>query len=117
MKTSHVVGVEEEQVTIELPNKLKLTGTKEQVIATAQELGFAISVAVSYYNSESKGMLLIEEMNSAHLRNAILKMHKDWLEGLRNISNPSSFVAALESGVDDLTYDSMVDELVFRDSF
>jgi hypothetical protein len=35
-----------------------------------------------HYLSATKGVLLIRDMDTKHLRNAILKQYREWLEGL-----------------------------------
>ena len=61
-------------ITITLPNGLTITGTEEQIIKCAITLGFHNPLDDLFYNSESKGFLLIKEMETNHLRNSISKM-------------------------------------------
>lgn len=66
----------------------------ERILAEADE--------TKYYNSNTKGKILIKEMNSQHLKNAITKKAKEeaaeLLEGLRQTTD-WNFVRNLENGI------------------
>jgi hypothetical protein len=64
-------------VLIVLPNGLALRGTKEQIIEVAQVMGYNNPFLEDYYDSSSKGLIRIDEMETVHLRNAIIKMLRE----------------------------------------
>ena len=57
-------------------NGLEVTGTYEQIRAIGKAMGYE-NPFEDYYFSESKGLILISEMDSRHLRNALLKMVRE----------------------------------------
>ena len=67
-----------------------------------------------FYISSSRGIIPIKEMQSTHLRNAILKIHKEWLENLYKISDPIRFCREFITGCSDKTYIALVEELATR---
>lgn len=56
---------------------IKIEGSIQKVKETLEKLNYP------YYESESKGVLLIENMDSEHIRNSILKISKSLLELMR----------------------------------
>ena len=67
-----------------------------------------------FYISSSRGIIPIKEMQSTHLRNAILKMHKAWLDSLDKITDPIRFCREFITGCPDKTYIALVEELATR---
>jgi len=64
-----------------LPNGLTLEGTAQQVISVASQLGYKIS-SKDFYTSSTHGAMYIKDMNTTHLRNAILKQYREWVATL-----------------------------------
>lgn len=99
---------------ITLKDGMTLEGTEEQIISTMERLG--LSGDGMFYRSESKGLVLIKEMQSLHLRNAILKFYKEWLDELYKLPEPKDVVKAILDGINDPTWIAMVEELSKRDA-
>lgn len=57
---------------------IKISGKIENVKETLQKLGY------DYYESDSKGLVLVQEMDDCHLRNSIIKRSKEVLDSFRN---------------------------------
>lgn len=93
--------------------ELVLEGTQEQISKALDKLG--ISGDGVFYRSESKGLVLISEMQSIHLRNAILKRYSDWVDSLHKIAEPKQVVEAILNGPKDETWTAMVVELSKRE--
>lgn len=63
-----------------------------------------------YYKSESKGLVEIKNMNEIHIRNAMCKIYREWVEGLNKLE-PAEFLTQLSSGLTDETFISLAVEL------
>ena len=100
---------------ITLPNGLAIEGTSEQIQEVLKSIGYKGIGDETYYFSESKGPVLITEMNSIHLRNAILKMYKEWVDELHKEENPKLVVNKILDGINDKTWVNMVKELANRE--
>lgn len=74
----------ESMLEITLPNGVRVSGTASSVFAILEGLG--ISIDNYYYNSDTNGRILISDMNTYHLKNAILKKYKVWLDTIRSMS-------------------------------
>ena len=100
----------EEQMKVTLPNGMVVEGSPEQVKQVASFYGIKNLVGDDqYYYSESKGeLLLIYNMNTSHLRNAILKFYREWTEKLSEIKNPQLLCRTMQSGIQDRAWLSMV---------
>ena len=93
---------------------MTITGTAFQVHETLRKLGYPIDMS-DYYQSSSKGLIKISDMESTHLRNAIQKIYLDWVQNtLRRITDPSLYVKAVLDGIQDKTWRKMVVELSTR---
>lgn len=68
---------------------------------------------VLFYKSESKGLVAIKEMNEYHLRNAIAKIYREWVDTLNKLEL-ESFLSYLTLGPTDETFLAMVGELYNR---
>lgn len=98
---------------VTLASGLVLEGSQEQIIQTMEKLG--ISGDGVFYRSDSKGLVLIHEMKSIHLRNAILKYYSEWVDSLHKIAEPKEVVKALFDGPNDPTWIAMCKELNSRE--
>ena len=101
-------------VRVTLENGMVIEGTAEQVRSTLEKLGFAGNR--EWYLSETHGLMRIREMDSNHLRNAILKMYKNWVSDLHRIVEPKAVVKEILEGITDPTWIAMVEELSRRRS-
>lgn len=97
-----------------LENGMTLEGTEEQIVSVMEKMG--LSGDGMFYRSETKGLLLIREMQSLHLRNAILKIYSEWVDSLHRIAEPREVVKSIVDGITDKTWIAMVKELSGRES-
>ena len=103
------------KMKITLGNGLTLDGTQEDVIKAMHLLGYGNKQEEFYY-SESKGLFIrISEMETSHLRNAVLKLNREWAESLSQLSEPEAVADAILCGNQDRTFQVMLDELADRD--
>ena len=112
----NIENEKENKMKITLGNGLILEGAQPDVMDAMQKLGYG-SQNERFYNSESKGLMLISDMETSHLRNAVLKLNREWAESLSEIDDPQDVVEALEMGNQDKTFQAMLEELDDRDSF
>ncbi len=76
-------------VTLTLPNGLELKGKKDDVVKGALAMGYTLKDLYpekEYYESASKGMLLISGMQTNHLINASHLKVKEYLEHVKKAS-------------------------------
>lgn len=103
------------EVSIKLASGVVLTGPSDEVIKLAKNLDDTIRLD-QYYFSQSRGEYIrISEMNTVHLRNAVLKMYAEWVEDLRSALSPRDFAAAIYTGPTDPVLINMVRELTHRE--
>ena len=71
-----------------------------------------------WYRSTSRGWVRIKEMHANHLRNAILKLYRQWLDSLSfkpgEVVSNSEFYKAMEEGPKNVTLAAMIVELKGR---
>src|SRR5512138_1362348 len=92
-----------------LDDGMIMEGTPEQIKKHLEMIGF--SGDTTYYFSKTRGLIKIEEMESTHLRNAILKKYSEWIDSLHKIADPRMVVRKIVEGNPDLTFIAMVEEL------
>lgn len=68
-------------------NGATVEGTTEQILAIAKSLGETVNLGSlgtprGYYESSTKGVLKISEMEAGHIRNALLKHSREYFETL-----------------------------------
>ncbi len=91
-------------------NGAEVEGTTEQILAIAKSLGETVDASKlgplkGYYNSEHMGLLKISDMNTPHLRNALLKRSKKYYETLTKktkLSNEKFMQEFCDLGNDDI---------------
>jgi hypothetical protein len=66
-----------ETIKMVLPNGTTIEGMENIVISIMERLGYGSLVEQRYYNSSTRGRILISEMETNHLRNAIKKYLRD----------------------------------------
>jgi hypothetical protein len=108
-------------IKITLPNGLTVEGTPEQVNQVATGLGFGYGSVVNvnpslYYSSDSKGLVRIDGMELHHLRNAVLKMYKEWVDSLYKITDTQELVRNIVNGNENKTFIAMIKEIQRRKS-
>jgi hypothetical protein len=69
---------------------IKISGKIANVKETLKKLGY------NYYESDSKGLVLVSQMDDCHLRNAIIKRSKEILDGFR-LEDPQTFANRIVS--------------------
>lgn len=94
---------------ITLVNGMTLEGTQEQIVDAMKKLGMRGDAL--FYNSESKGLVLISTMDRRWLRNAIAKMYRDWVNTLSGSMSSADFLEVLKEGPTDPTLKAMIAEL------
>jgi hypothetical protein len=112
--THYYINGEENKMKITLGNGLTIEGSQREVVDAMQKLGYG-NEDEKFYNSESKGLILISDMETSHLRNAVLKLNREWAESLSQIDEPEEVVDAIMTGNQDRTFLAMLDELTDRD--
>lgn len=99
-----------EKLKIRLANGIEIEGTIEQVAKLMKETADGI-----HYISSSRGQIVIKDMATPHLKNAILKTLQKEIESLRTLPTNAT-VVELQSGVgsNNVTLLSMIRELGTR---
>lgn len=95
--------------------KLKIDGY--EIEGSAEEIArvLEISKGGKVYISDSKGVTLVSEMNSWWLKNAILKIYREWLDTLKECESDEDLLDFLIDGpVGFSQFDVLYEELVKR---
>jgi hypothetical protein len=98
--------------TITLPNGVQIMGTADQLVETASKLGYSLDNA-KYYLSESRGLLRISEMDTLHIKNAMVKLYRHWLLDVAKL-NGNKFVEELVKGPESVTFNALYAEYMHR---
>ena len=98
---------------VTLANGMTIEGTESQVLAAAKALGQSVGNDGVYYNSTSRGLVRIVDMDNNHLRNALLKVYREWVASLSGQSN-TVVLNALRNGPSDKTFIALVAEFSRR---
>ena len=80
------------KVTITFPDGRSTEANVSDVTLASLDLS-------GYYKSESQGYVKISEMNTTHLRNAILKKYEQWVVSLHDEHNPGKLIRDMIDGV------------------
>ena len=81
-----------------LPNGVTLEGTIEQIRTIAKTLGYTVNFQ-GYYESSTRGLVKIADMETSHIRNAMSKLYREWVAELTALSN-TDLLNKLASGPD-----------------
>lgn len=104
--------------TNDLSEILKLGEVLGQAIDLSKVEGLSDSdVPAGYYLSSKEGLVEIKNMNSMHVRNALLKRTTEYLAGVRTKSktlNDKEFLTLFENLTEDKTIVTLFDELANR---
>ena len=100
---------------VTLPNGMTVEGTYDQVRDVLGKLGASVPELNSlgdstHYNSSTKGWILISDMETYHLRNAVLKHYAEWLNDLRALDTRLVY-QSLVNGPKNVTLLAMLREL------
>lgn len=96
-------------MSITLPDGTVVTGTRKQVEAVMRAMGVFVEDGI-HYKSEHLGVIKISDMETNHLRNAILKLYRQWLENVSKQSN-TEFARMLTEGPRGITLLAMLKEI------
>lgn len=106
--------VKDTTMKITLPNGMTLEGSTEQIHSTAKLLGYGnVFDPSKFYKSSHMGMILIADMKSDHVKNALLKMYRAWVESLSGMT-PSEVAMQVTQGPNDKTFIALFQELSKR---
>ena len=100
-----IEGTEEEIATL-------LTVTDGEVLSLVSDFNEYGNEHV--YKSESKGFVIISKMESLHIKNAILKIYREWVERFHtddNFKDLYRFVDTVKHGPASATFMAMLTEL------
>jgi hypothetical protein len=89
-----------------------IEGTPEELAAILGKVD-TFSRLPGFYRSESKGYIAIADMHPNHLRNAIAKKYREWVNGLKDL-HPYEFIEAVRNGIDDPEFIELCTELAQR---
>lgn len=96
-----------------LPNGATVEGTATQIVSIARALGYTVNLG-NTYQSESQGTLLIDEMQTSHIRNALLKKYRAWAQNLNTAPNNRALLNALRNGPNDKEFTDLLTAFVVR---
>lgn len=98
---------------VTLENGIVVEGTSDQISNLLTKINSRPDPK-KYYISSSRGPVLIVDMDTHHLTNAVLKMYAQWVEDLRYLP-PAEIAQHIIDGNMDETFANMVHELSKRD--
>jgi hypothetical protein len=78
----------EYHITIHLPSGVTLKGTEAQLLPVLTTLGYSFKTLRWYKSTSTNQCLLISEMDTQHIRNALHKMCREHFDG-KSISAPN----------------------------
>lgn len=96
---------------------MKITIDGYELEGSAEEIANVLKIAKGgkVYISDSKGVTLVSEMNSWWLKNAILKIYRQWLDVLKDHESDDGLLDSLINGpVGFSQFDVLYEELVKR---
>lgn len=79
---------------------MKITIDGYELEGSAEEIANVLKIAKGgkVYISDSKGVTLVSEMNSWWLKNAILKIYRQWLDVLKDHESDDGLLDSLING-------------------
>ena len=82
------------------------TGTPEEAVQFLHKVKAEGLPESEWYHSESKGWIRYQDMATAHIANALIKIQREWAADLKlsQFVNPHSFLMALQRGALDEKY-------------
>lgn len=80
------------QITIEFKNGMKVTGTLEQVMKIANDYGEPFDESKCYYSKTKEKLILLKDMNSQHIKNAIMKTTLDHYSTIDKMQTSREFL-------------------------
>lgn len=95
------------------PNGFKVEGTVDQVKQAAKAFGYNFENP-GYYSSTTKGYILIKDMDTRHIRNAMFAKYRTWFNGLSGMTDLDLAKALMEAGPNDREFVDLYAEFVKR---
>lgn len=95
------------------PNGVSVEGNVDLINDMARKLGYRPVDTSNMYNSSTHGWVSISSMDKSHLRNAMLKLYREWASNL-SAKNDRELVFALREGPNDSTFKALLAEFVRR---
>jgi hypothetical protein len=80
-----------------LPSGSVIEGTPAEISSILAKVD-TLSHLPGFYRSESKGYIAIKDMHPLHLRNAIAKTYRAWVDELNELT-PYHFIRAVKDGI------------------
>lgn len=99
----------ESKLTVTLPDGTVISGTQNQVNSVMKAMGLFVPDGV-HYKSSHLGIVRIVDMETNHLRNALMKLYRDWLTEVAKQPN-TEMLRMLQEGPRSVTVLAMVKEL------
>jgi len=100
---------------ITLTTGVVVEGEGKALYDTLRALGVHLLDDGRHYVSESKGIIVIKDMPTPHLRNAIFKQYREWLESVATSKDSDAVVLHhLEAGPQHKTMLGLVEEFTKR---
>lgn len=108
---------EETNMKVILANGMTVEGTPAQIQTAAKAFGLSVPFDGDgiHYNSETHGLLKIRDMDTRHVRNAMLKLYDAYTARFRTMSDVE-LASALTNGVRDKTLAALINEFARRTS-
>jgi hypothetical protein len=106
------------KVTIELLNGTRVDVEPGDLPDVLRRLGGSVKNPARYagpvYPSESKGLMRISDMNSVHIKNALKKCYREWIDRIE-ADTPREWIEKLRDGpVDNMMIINLLSELTKR---
>lgn len=76
-----------------------IEGTEHQIQNIMKALGIFVADGI-HYESTTHGIVRISDMADSHIKNSVLKIYREWVDGLRT-KTFSEITAALRNGPSD----------------
>lgn len=94
-------------------NGRMVSGTASQIAEILAEME-SKTEGGTYFSDSKNEELYIVDMDTNHIRNAVLKYLRNWVDGLRNTADCELFVEEIECGLVNETFDNLLAELKTR---
>jgi hypothetical protein len=99
-----------------LPNGMIIEGTPDQVLDAATKLGYRVPVAgkgtEDWYYSETNGTYIpISGMALPHIKNALLKLYRDWVADLSSEKDFAKLLKLIHDGPTEPVMIGLIKEL------
>jgi hypothetical protein len=100
---------------VRLSNGVVIEGTIEQIQTAARAFGLTVPFHGDgiHYNSTTHGLIKISDMDTRHVRNALIKLYVEWVAELRNL-NDVNLAIALTGAPTDRTLIALMNEFIKR---